>query len=62
MTTSDDSPGALHGPPCPKCQSDATVHTYERFSEHFFYCPDCDHHWSVVKSSFPKIDPQPPSE
>jgi len=47
------------GPLCPKCQSDQTTPTVERFGERFYFCAACEHTWSVLVDRLAKKMAQP---
>jgi hypothetical protein len=41
----------LPAPPCPACEAVKGVFTYPDLHERFYFCPNCELTWSVVRGA-----------
>ena len=38
---------------CPACDSKNTIRTHEQLGEKLFFCPNCEHTWSIREGKTP---------
>jgi transposase-like protein len=43
---------------CPSCKSPDIIQTHEQLGEYLFFCPACEHSWSVRAGTLPKKSAQ----
>ena len=42
-------------PSCPNCKASQTIRTHEQLGEELFFCPECEHTWSIRPGKPPRV-------